>query len=213
MILLNLQPPKLPERQPCRMTSVLWVHWHRFSTDRRAIYNGSKKKIHRRAPLCLWFIKNRITAIPWHYEFPQSHFWWLSISCLIVTRDCLLPTSSLPVLCRKSVEAHGNCCHLTNLSSSCDRISISVIKGRKVLCLCVIVGLCHTPQHTPDLFSHDWKTLLQAVPPLSANHPLRIMLPCLNFAVVLCLLQFLCITADIGTYPLHIFFYIKLACE
>ncbi|TMS08870.1 Transmembrane protein 236 [Larimichthys crocea] len=53
--------------------------------------------------------------------------------------------------------------------------------------------------HTPDPFSHDWKTLLQTHPPLSASYTLRIMLPCSKCAVILCLLQVLCITADIDT--------------
>lgn len=62
--------------------------------------------------------------------------------------------------------------------------------------------LCHTPLHTTDHISHVLKILLPPHPPLWANYTLRIMSPCLNFAVVLGLLQILHITAYIGMYHL-----------
>lgn len=62
----------------------------------------------------------------------------------------------------------------------------------------MLLGLRRTPLHTSDPFSHDSQTRLQLSPPLSADHTLRMMLPCLRFSVAIGLLQVLCITADIG---------------
>lgn len=125
-----------------------------------------------------------------------SYHWWTLVSCG-VRWDCLFPTSCLAKCLWKLMEI---AVIRPILAPPCDRMSISVNKGGKRH-VCVIAAVCHTPLHTPDPLSHVLITLL-----LHHSDALRIMPLWSNFAVLLGLLQVLCITADIGTYLWTFFF-------